>query len=295
MNSRAFRTERGAGGLLPRSESCQRIAHAALLSAHMNLRTLSPLSPNRLVTVFTLLVAATVTVTAADAAAPAKSAGALPSADELLARHVQALGGRTAMEKLTSRSVKGSLELPSLGATTPALFLAKAPNKQWNEIEIPGFGTIHEGFDGATGWVQSPQGVQDKAGAELTELKRRAVFNRELKLKQLYPKLSVLRKDKVGERDAFVLQATPADGPLELWYLDAQTSLLLRMDARLTTQFGEFDAETYFEDFREVDGVKIAFRIRRPKPAEQGFVLQLTEVKHNVPIADAKFAKPAGQ
>ncbi len=261
----------------------------------MNLHSLAPLKPNRFLSIVTLLAAATIAVAAADAAAPAKSAGALPSPDELLTKHVQALGGKAAMEKLTSRSVKASLELPSLGATTPALFVAKAPNKQWNEIEIPGFGTIHEGFDGAVGWVQSPQGVQDKAGAELTELKRRAIFNRELKLKELYPKLSVLRKDKVGERDAFVLQATPADGPPELWYLDAQTSLLLRMDARLTTQFGEFDAETYFEDFREVDGVKIAFRIHRPKPSEQGFVLKITEVKHNVPIADAKFAKPAGQ
>ena len=44
-----------------------------------------------------------------------------------------------------------------------------------------------------------------------------------------------------------------------------------------------------------MDGVKIAFQIRRPKPSEQGFVLKLTEVKHNVPVADAKFAKPAGQ
>jgi hypothetical protein len=48
------------------------------------------------------------------------------------------------------------------------------------------------------------------------------------------------------------------------------------------------------DDYREVDGVKIAFQSRQ-KTSVADFVIKLTEVKHNVAIDDAKFNKPSGQ
>lgn len=224
------------------------------------------------------------------AAAPATG---LPSADELLARHVQALGGKAALEKITSRSLKGTLELPALGANSPWASLAKAPDKTWQQFDVPTIGTITEGFDGRVAWSQSTLGALDKSGAELAEVKRRAVFHRELKFKEVFPKLRVLRKDKLGARDTLVLEATPADGPPERFHFDAQSGLLLRHEAHYVTQFGEFEAATLFEDYREVDGVRIPFTIRRPEPEHLAFTVKLTEVKHNVPIDDAKFSKPA--
>jgi hypothetical protein len=233
--------------------------------------------------------------TAAPKPAATATATGLPSADEVLTKFVQALGGKAALEKLTSRSLKGTLELPALGASTPAEFLAKAPNKSWQQFDIPTIGKITEGYDGKVAWSESAFGSLDKTGAELAEVKRRSVFNRELKFKELYPKLQVLRKDKVGPRDVFVLEATPADGPPERWHFDAQSGLVVRHDGKYVTQFGEFEASTFFEDYREVDGVKLAFTIRRPEPEQMAFVVKFAEIKHNVPIDDAKFAKPAAQ
>src|SRR5205823_12522020 len=59
----------------------------------------------------------------------------LPSADEILDKYVEALGGKAAFEKFSSRVVKGALELPAMGITSGAEIYAKAPNKWLLSIE----------------------------------------------------------------------------------------------------------------------------------------------------------------
>ncbi len=47
---------------------------------------------------------------------------------------------------------------------------------------------------------------------------------------------------------------------------------------------------TYYEDYREVDGVKLPFTTRTETP--YGFmVLRMREIKHNVPIDSDKFVE----
>ncbi len=60
----------------------------------------------------------------------------LPLADEVLDKYVEALGGKAAFEKLTSRVMKGDFELTTMGVTSVAEIYAKAPNK-WLEGTFP--------------------------------------------------------------------------------------------------------------------------------------------------------------
>src|SRR5688572_7444771 len=137
---------------------------------------------------------------------------ALPTADQILDKYVQAIGGKSAIEKQTSRVSKGSFEIPAVGASGTAEIFEKAPNKNAAIINIPGFGVVQEGFDGKTAWAQDPQsGLREKAGAELAAAKLDGEFYKPIRFKQLYPKMVVKGKDKVGERDVFVVEATPVE------------------------------------------------------------------------------------
>src|SRR3989441_8892439 len=96
--------------------------------------------------------------------ADSKPAGAMPTADQIVDKYVQAIGGKAAIEKQTSRVSKGSFEIPAFGASGTAEVYEKAPNKSAAFINIPGFGVVQEGFDGKTAWAQDPQsGLRDKA------------------------------------------------------------------------------------------------------------------------------------
>jgi hypothetical protein len=226
---------------------------------------------------------------------PAKPAETLLTVDQILDKYVQAIGGKVAILKFNSTVSKGTCETPATGASGPIEIYAKAPNKWVFIITIPGIGAIMEGYDGATGWSQDPTtGLREKSGVELAGIKRDLDYYREIKLKDLYTKMEVRGKEKVGDREAYVVLATPAEGAPYTYYFDAQTGLKVRLDELAETGLGQIPLVSYFEDYRDVDGVKVPFLVRRHSSV-LAYTFKLDEVKHNVPIEDAKFAKPAAQ
>ena len=216
----------------------------------------------------------------------------LPSVDAVLSRYLQALGGQAALQKLTTRVMKGSIENTGTGETGAIEVDAKAPNRLFILIDIPSNGPAPEGFDGAAGWTVDPdEGPQDITGAELEPLKLQAEFYRDLDFKKLYPKLVVTGQAKVGDRNATVLQGTTAGGLTETMYFDAQTGLMIRDDSPYITDDGTSALESVFQDFQEVDGVKMPATIRQTSP-DFDYIIRYKEIRANVPLDDGKFQKP---
>ncbi len=228
---------------------------------------------------------------APEAAAPEK----LPTIDEILDRYVESVGGKAALEKVTSRQMSGTFDIPAFNVTGTLKTYAKAPNKNAMSVDVPGFGIVQRGFDGAVAWEQDPtSGLREITGAELSARKRDADLHAELHLKSLFSKLTVKSKEKVGEKEAWLVEATPAEGNAEKMYFDVKSGLLLRHDAEREGPQGSALLETSFDNYKEVDGVKIPFTIRQSNPAFE-MTIKIDEIKHNVEIEDAKFVKPAAQ
>lgn len=224
-----------------------------------------------------------------------KPAAAMPTADQIIEKYVQAIGGKAAIEKQTSRVSKGSFEIAAFGASGTAEIFEKAPNKNVAIINVAGFGVVQEGFDGKVAWSQNPQeGLREKTGAELAAAKLDAEFLKPVKIKQLYPKLAVKGKDKVGDKEVYVVEATPADGSAEIWYFDAQSGLMLRQDVERESPQGKQAIQSFMDNYKEVDGVKLPFSLRQVTP-QFTIDIKIDEIKHNVSIDDAKFTKPAAQ
>ncbi len=246
--------------------------------------------------VFSLLLAMAASVPAgaqaAQAAAP-KPAPALPTVDQVLDKYVQALGGKASIEKLTSRVSKGTFEAPGIEGSVE--IYAKAPNKTASVVDVAGFGQVRQAFDGSAGWVDNPQvGLREMSGQELSITKRAAEFYQVTKLRELYPKMTLKGTQKLGTREAYLVEADPGDGSLRRMYFDTQTGLLARSEIERDTPQGRATFDSELEDYKEVDGVKVPFTVRQSTPT-LSFAIKLTEVRHNVPIDDARFAKPAAQ
>lgn len=223
----------------------------------------------------------------------AKPAAALPSVDELLDKYLKASGGKDAIQKLTSRETKGTFEIESMGMTGGFQSFAKAPNKSAVVIDVPNVGTFNEVFDGSKAWSANPMaGLREKSGAELAAQKRDSDFYMPINLKTHYSKLTVTGKEKVGANDAFVVEAIPAEGSPEKLYFDAASGLLVRHDAERDTDQGKMAIEIYYQDYKDVDGIKLAHTMKQVTPMFS-MTIKTTEVKHNTAIDDAKFGKPA--
>ncbi len=217
----------------------------------------------------------------------------LPSVDQVLDKYVKALGGKAVLEKLTSRVSKGTLEMDQLPGPAAEEIYAKAPNKQYMVTDLSSFGQARRGFNGAVGWEDNPQtGMREVTGPELAAMKRDADFYAAIKLRELYPKMTVKGKESVNGHDAYAVEATPPEGAAETMYFDADSGLLVRAVRETEGPNGKVTLDITFDDYREVDGIKLPF-VMHFSLGEFAFVIKLSEVKHNLPIDDAKFDKPA--
>jgi hypothetical protein len=215
----------------------------------------------------------------------------LPTAEQLIAKYVRAIGGRAAIEIVRSRVTTGTMD-PGGGVSLSLELSEKAPDKFLSVVDVPGLGTLKQGFDGTVGWDSTPnQGVQELTGAMLTAVRRNAQFYRWLRMKELFAKLEVSGTAKVGDRETYVMKASPPEGFAETFYFDTQTGLLLKRDYQLDSPEGAISFETFYDDYREVDGIKMPYTLRRVGP-DNVLILKFTEIKHNVEMDDAKFAKP---
>ena len=215
-----------------------------------------------------------------------------PSADDILNKYVAAIGGQAAIDKLKTRVMKGSIATAN-GQTLTYEIDQAAPDRAY-EMFVSQRGTMERAVNGNMGWEKNPQGVRDITGQQLADLKMSLQLFRNLKLKEQYASFRSGGRNKIGERDVYVVSATTADKKRERLFFDAENGLLVRRISYTETMIGIIPEQTDFEDYREVDGVKFPFTVRLSSvdAGNPTSTRTFSEIKLNVPVDDSKFKMP---
>jgi hypothetical protein len=226
--------------------------------------------------------------------AAAAPTGAMPTTEQVIEKYIRAIGGEAAINRIKTRVSRGA-EVTTNKMTpplsTPLEVYQTAANKLLVIRNEPQ-GLSYKGFNGAVAWLKDARGQSEIEGKELAEEKRNADFFRYLKIKDTYPAMRVLGREKVGDREAYVIGATSRDDSREKLYFDADTGLLVRRYVTFKTALGSIPEVTDFAEYKEVGGIKLPFIVswsRPPFTSTQKFV----EIKLNAPIDETKFDKPA--
>jgi outer membrane lipoprotein-sorting protein len=153
---------------------------------------------------------------------------------------------------------------------------------------------MERAVNGSAGWEKNPQGVHELSGQQLSDLKVSMQLFRNLKLKEQYTRFRGPRRDKIGDRDVYILEGTTADNKRERLAFDAESGLLLRRIIYTPTMIGIIPEQTDFEDYRDVDGVKLPFLIRVSSVDAGNPIItrKFDEIKLNVPVDDTRFNQP---
>jgi carboxyl-terminal processing protease len=214
----------------------------------------------------------------AKATTPAAPSGAAKSEDEnariaqdVVNRYIEAIGGEKALLKITNRVSTGTVELPTGMNGTVEVYEA-APNRSSVFMNLKGFGVLQNTSDGRVSWLQDPV----RGYLKLSE-GGGDNFQRELGLRSL--SLRFERKEKIGDQECFVLDRLLGGIVIERFYFAADSGLLLR------------ENDMYFEDYRQVDGIKIPFVARQEGIRGLATIIRLTVIRHNVTIDESKFAE----
>ena len=210
--------------------------------------------------------------------------------DEILQRYEDAVGGRAAIDALTSYKLKGTFQLAGMTGKVEAY--RKEPDKYLSIMEFPRIGTLKKGFDGETHWFQTPGGTfTEKSQEEVAKLERDTAAYSAAKIRDLFDTMKLEQKARLNGRDMHVIEGKPVKGPAEKLFFDAENGLLVRWDmARRDTNRTIF-VKVHLDDYREVGGVKAAFKVRFVFESFN-FIVNVDEAESNIPIDDAIFRKP---
>lgn len=206
----------------------------------------------------------------------------LPSADDVIEKYIQAVGGAAAVQNVSSRVESGTVTF-GVGPAYPLQILSKSPSRQAMIVHLPA-GDSSTVLDGQNGWFRSPAGpVRDMPQADIEGAKLDADLQFPLDVKKTFQDLKAIRAERVGEHDAVLLFATNSSGPpLEL-YFDRQTGLLLRQLRFGSSPLGLNPTRIDYGDYKTFDGVQVPLHLVIARP-NRTLDIHLLQVTQNVPV-----------
>jgi photosynthetic reaction center cytochrome c subunit len=212
-----------------------------------------------------------------------------PTPDQLLDKYVQAAGGAAAIQKVNSRVMKGTIDFG--GMSLPIDIYAKDPLKRISFTHMAEGDNV-TAFDGGEGWLgMSGHPLREMHGSDLDGAAIDADLHLAAHLRRMFSETRTEATEKVADHDAYVVIGQRDDKPPIRLYFDKQTGLLVRLVRFGETALGWLPTEIDYADYRDVDGVKVPYRWTLARPSGR-FTIQVNELKQNVPVDDAKFAKP---
>ncbi|MEW5980898.1 MAG: hypothetical protein AB1806_00850 [Acidobacteriota bacterium] len=225
------------------------------------------------------------------------------TADEVVEKHLAALGGRAALEKVTSQVATGAITVSTqMGNISGTVEVSrKAPNKtrSLTVLDLSAMGgtdmVIDQRCDGTAAWVSnSLQGDRDITGDQLQGLLNAYFPSPLMNYRETGGRIELTGKDTFGGRPVHALQYTPKAGPVTKFLIDAETFHIVRSVATINIPEAGGPLEQTSEpgDYRAVDGIQVPFAVTVVNPM-QTVSIALSKVEINKALDDAVFAKPA--
>lgn len=222
---------------------------------------------------------------------PAKVAALEPvnlTAQQIVEKYVEAIGGRAAVDSVKNVVIKGTVEMKMQGREMNGTFerTVSAPNKEMSVMDL-GIMKQSQWINGTSAWVSmmnGPAGEQSKDESAKLILEAR-----------IFPFATILADGYnvtvKGKRDGMILlEATSPFGRADRYYIDEKTMLVARLEKDEQTQQGILTTTEKYEDYTTVGGVKL------PGVTQiQNSIYSMTmrsSYTVNAPITDALFTPP---
>jgi photosynthetic reaction center cytochrome c subunit len=241
-----------------------------------------------------------------------------PSADQIIDKYIEAIGGAQRLAGLTSYVAQGtSVGFGGFGGGGQVQIFAKAPDQHTMLIEFkdaPDRGDSIRSYNGQIGWIKTPLtvlGEYQATGGELDGARLDAQLAFPGQIKRVLNNLHVGLPDSISDlpgpssqigdqaeagamkdRPVQVVQGTTAGGTVATLYFDRASGLLLRVVRYSKSPIGRVPTQIDYSDYRDVGGIKMPFRVTFAW-LDGRDAIQLSSVQTNVAIDAARFGRPS--
>jgi hypothetical protein len=228
--------------------------------------------------------------------APAQTSSAgqasLPPAREIVSRHLKAIGGEAALAAVTSMRIRGRLAIPSQRIEGDLEVLTARPAKQLYRVNVPNFGRVENGYNGAIGWSISPaSGPELLSGRQLAEAADDAWFDAPLHAPNRVKELTTVAETEFDGKPAYKVRVVLASGNEQFEYYDVKAGLQIGAEANRAMPQGVVATVGVLRDYRQFGSLLHAStQLQRALGFEQ--VITITSCEYNV-VPSSAFEPPA--
>ena len=211
-----------------------------------------------------------------------------PTPQQILAKYAEAVGAKDAVEKIKTSVIKG-VSVSANGQSYPLEIQFASPDKYSMSVTLPQ-GASAQKLNGASGWIKNAREDRAMDDVDIARAKSLAWSLEPLQIKEPYPQMNFGGTEKIDGRDTQILRMALPDKRRVAFYFDKETGLLTRRVVSTETPIGVDSEQPDYEDYSEVDGVKVAHTIRTSYLDNvYSSTRKFTEIKHNAPVDEAQF------
>ena len=213
----------------------------------------------------------------------AKEIDASVTVKNIFDKHIESIGGAEKLNTVKSISITAAVTIPGAPFKPSAIIKEKFPNKSSMEMSVPGMGTLmSQKFNGEDGYIeQMGQKIPYEDDQKNAEKEKLGLFEEAY----LDPSnMEIVSLSPIDGKDVYKIKVKDDS----FRFYDAETGLLVMTEETTSAMGNEIITVTKFSDYKEVDGIKFAFKTEIVT-GPQTIVIEADQVIVNEEIADDFF------
>jgi hypothetical protein len=215
--------------------------------------------------------------------------------EEILEAHFEAVG-QEKLNEVKSMTMTGLMS--ANGMELKMEIKQMRPLYYHTKMLIQGMEII-SAFDGENGWMKSPMQAAGKPVKMPEDQTKRTMEQADMdgflyNYKEKGHKLVLIGEEEVEGTNTYKLKLTKSQGDEVLMFLDKDSYILIKTIAKMDMMGQEMEAETFYSNYKMIDGVAIATSIEVKAGSQGGMTMQFDDIEFNVELDEEMFKIPGG-
>ncbi len=215
--------------------------------------------------------------------------------NQILAKNYATRGGLEKLRSVKTIYFEGKMVNSQQNNEIQMKMWYKKPNKVRNEVNLMGK-KIVQAYNGKEAWwimpfiSPEPKPIPEEQAKYVKEMSSN-IFPL-VDYQKEGSKLELVGKDDVEGTEAYKLKLTTKSGKIIYYYLDADSGIELKAETNLSKNGVESKSETYFSDYKKVNGIYFPFYIETKSKGLTAGKIVFSTIKLNLNIDDSIFDMP---
>lgn len=220
------------------------------------------------------------------------------SLEKIIARNLEAKGGVERLRATDSARMRATVSLApqrpgGQPMTMQVVVSTRRPNLVRRDMTVGGE-RRSMGFDGNEAWQSGPDGAFRLEGPAADAIRSEGEFDSVLlTYRERGHQVDLAGQEKLDGRTLHLVRVKRKEGPVQTYYLDAETGLEHKVVTEIEAGGQRITSEMLLSDYRTVDGRTMPFKARQVVNGQQAAEITFQQIEFNVPFEDAFFRMPA--